>query len=90
MPRTPAERTRTAILAWLGEPAADAVRSRWCTARGEHGATARAVAAGLGIPVRAAKTHLGLLRTRRVCHRTYYRRDEFRIAEVARLFEKGW
>ncbi|MYX42875.1 ArsR family transcriptional regulator, partial [Streptomyces sp. SID89] len=26
----------------------------------------------------------------RVCHRTYYRRDEFRIAEVARLFEKGW
>ncbi|MEU2880413.1 MULTISPECIES: helix-turn-helix domain-containing protein [unclassified Streptomyces] len=96
MPRTPAERTRTAILAWLGEPAAHAVRSRWCTARGEHGATARAVAAGLGIPVRAAKTHLallvdlGLLRTRRVCHRTYYRRDEFRIAEVARLFEKGW
>ena len=28
--------------------------------------------------------------TRRVGRRTYYRRDEVRIAEMARMFEKGW
>ena len=43
-----------------------------------------------------AVTHLellaavGLLRTRRIRRRTYYRRDEMRVAEVARMFEKGW
>ncbi len=35
-------------------------------------------------------TRLGLLRTRRIRGRTHYRRDEVRIAEVARMFEKGW
>ncbi|MER7837674.1 hypothetical protein ABTY98_17630 [Streptomyces sp. NPDC096040] len=43
-----------------------------------------------------AGTHLGMLtrlgqvRTRRIRHRTYYRRDGTRIAEVARISEKGW
>ncbi len=55
-----------------------------------------AVAAKLGVPRQVADTHLelltslGLLRARRVRRRTYYRRDEVRIAEVARMFEKGW
>lgn len=43
-----------------------------------------------------ARTHLdllvgvGLLRARKVGRRTLYRRDEYRIAEVRSLFEKGW
>ncbi|MFH8221932.1 ArsR family transcriptional regulator [Streptomyces sp. NPDC018057] len=84
MPRTPAGRaTRLLVLEWLKAPA-------------EHGATARAVAAALGVPRRTAEAHLalladlGLLRTRRAGRRTYYRRDEIRIAEVTRLFETGW
>ncbi|WP_086727978.1 helix-turn-helix domain-containing protein [Streptomyces carpinensis] len=98
MLRTPAGRTRLVILEWLKDPSAHAPRPRRrpYTDPAEHGATAAAVAAGLGIPRRVAETHLalladlGLLRTRRIRRRTYYRRDEFRIAEVARLFEKGW
>ncbi|WP_030165932.1 helix-turn-helix domain-containing protein [Streptomyces sp. NRRL S-813] len=101
MLRTPAGRTRLVILEWLKDPAAHvpAQRSRHRNRRidpAEHGATAEAVAAALGVPRRVAETHLalladlGLLRTRRIRRRTYYRRDEFRIAEVARLFEKGW
>ncbi|MFI2642277.1 ArsR family transcriptional regulator [Streptomyces sp. NPDC018610] len=96
MPRTPAGRTRTAILEWLKDPPGHAPRGRSRRPPDGRGATARAVAAGLGIPLRTARTHLalladlGLLRTRRVLRRTYYRRDEFRIAEVCRLFEKGW
>ncbi|MFF8594160.1 ArsR family transcriptional regulator [Streptomyces sp. NPDC015220] len=96
MPWTPAGRTRLVILEWLKEPPAHVPRCPRRAVPAEHGATAGAVAAGLGIPRRVAEAHLalltdlGLLRTRRVRRRTYYRRDEFRIAEVARLFEKGW
>jgi ArsR family transcriptional regulator len=45
---------------------------------------------------KVAETHLallvniGLLRTKRIRLRLYYRRDDMRIAEVARMFEKGW
>ncbi len=48
------------------------------------------------MPRRVAERHLrllvalGPLRTSRPRRRTYYRRDEVRIAEVARMFEKGW
>jgi ArsR family transcriptional regulator len=95
MLRTPAGQTRLVILEWLKDPAAHATRRRHRDPV-EDGVTARAVAAALGIPLRAAETHLGLLadlgllRTRRIRRRTYYRRDEIRIAEVARMFEKGW
>ncbi|WP_112467589.1 helix-turn-helix domain-containing protein [Streptomyces triticisoli] len=94
MLRASAGRTRLLILEWLKDPAAHAPRRR--NGPVTHGATAKAVAAGLGVPRRTAETHLalladlGLLRTRRIRRRTYYRRDEVRIAEVARMFEKGW
>ncbi|PZH19767.1 ArsR family transcriptional regulator [Streptomyces sp. NTH33] len=94
MLRTSAGRTRLLILEWLRDPAAHAPRRRRDPLT--HGATAKAVAAGLGIPRRTAGTHLalltdlGLLRARRIRCRTYYSRDEVRIAEVARMFEKGW
>ena len=95
MLRTPVSEKRLDILEWLKDPAAhfppqphgDLV---------EDGVTADAVAAKLGVPRTVACTHLelladiGLLRTRRIRRRTYYRRDEIRIAEVARMFEKGW
>lgn len=62
----------------------------------EEGVTVEAVAVRLGLGREAAATHLrlladlGLLRARRVRRRVHYRRDEVRIAEVARMFEKGW
>ncbi|MEU7059222.1 helix-turn-helix domain-containing protein [Streptomyces sp. NPDC046197] len=95
MLRTPVSQTRLAILEWLKDPAAHFPPQRHGDLV-EDGVTARAVAARLGVPSRVARTHLGLLadlgllRTRRVRRRTYYRRDEMRIAEVARMFEKGW
>lgn len=61
-----------------------------------HGVTADAVAAGLGLPPRLVRADLallarvGVLKVRRAGAHTYYRRDEIRIAEVARMFEKGW
>ncbi|MEW2251282.1 helix-turn-helix domain-containing protein [Streptomyces sp. NPDC006975] len=61
-----------------------------------HGVTADAVAAGLGLPPRLVRADLallarvGVLKVRRTGVHTYYRRDEIRIAEVARMFEKGW
>lgn len=85
MLRTPADGTRLRILAWLSEPGT-----------AERGLTADDVAAGLGLPRRVVLTHLrlltslGLLRTGRSGGRLHYRRDETRIAEVTRLFEKGW
>ncbi|MGW2645842.1 ArsR family transcriptional regulator [Streptomyces sp. NPDC001393] len=92
---TPSGRMRQSILEWLKDPAAHfpAPRRRDLA---ETGVTARAVAAKLGVPRRTAEAHLdfltrlGLLRTRRSCWGTCYRRDEIRIAEVARVFEKGW
>ncbi|MFI0808994.1 ArsR family transcriptional regulator [Streptomyces echinatus] len=92
---TPSGRMRRTILAWLKDPAVHfpAPPRRDLAATG---VTARAVAAKLGVPRRTAAAHLdfltrlGVLRTRRFRCRTHYLRDEIRIAEVARMFEKGW
>ncbi|MEU6666890.1 ArsR family transcriptional regulator [Streptomyces sp. NPDC046727] len=92
---TPSGRMRQTILEWLKDPA---VHFPAAPRRdpAETGVTARAIAAKLGVPHRTALAHLdfltrlGVLRTRRIHWRTHYRRDEIRIAEVARIFEKGW
>ncbi|MFE9450429.1 ArsR family transcriptional regulator [Streptomyces sp. NPDC006739] len=95
MLRTPTSGTRMDILDWLKDPTAHFPPRRH-RRPAEDGVTARAVAAKLGVPPRVADTHLslltglGLLRTHRIGRRTYYQRDEIRIAEVARFFEKGW
>ncbi|MFC8223521.1 ArsR family transcriptional regulator [Streptomyces sp. NPDC057362] len=95
MPRSPVHGTRLDILEWLKDPVAHFPRQRRVDPV-EHGVHAGLVAAKLGVSRRAARTHLdlltrlGLLRATRLRRRTYYRRDEVRIAEVARLFEKGW
>ncbi|MFG2968273.1 ArsR family transcriptional regulator [Streptomyces sp. NPDC048288] len=95
MLRNPTSAHRLDILDWLKDPAAHFPPQRH-TDLAEDGVTVRAVAAKLGVSRRVAGTHLalltrlGLLRTKRIRHRTYYRRDEMRIAEVARMFEKGW
>ncbi|AKN73232.1 MULTISPECIES: helix-turn-helix domain-containing protein [Streptomyces] len=92
---TPSGGMRHTILEWLKDPSAHFPAGRR-RAPADTGVTARAVAAKLGVPRRTALAHLdfltrlGLLRTRRIRCRTYYRRDEIRIAEVARMFEKGW
>ncbi|MGP2440356.1 ArsR family transcriptional regulator [Streptomyces sp. JW3] len=96
MLRRPVDGTRLDILEWLKDPAAHFPPPRAPADPAAHGADAAAVAARLGVPRRVAETHLGLLtavgllRTSRVRGRTYYRRDEVRVAEVARMFEKGW
>ncbi|MEU7429002.1 ArsR family transcriptional regulator [Streptomyces sp. NPDC048362] len=95
MTGTPSGRIRQTILEWLKDPAEHfpAVGHR---APATAGVTVRAVAAKLGVPRRTAAAHLdllarlGLLRVRRSRCRRYYRRDEIRIAEVTRMFEKGW
>ncbi|MFG2780129.1 ArsR family transcriptional regulator [Streptomyces prunicolor] len=93
MLRTPAGQRRLDILEWLRDPAAHFPDHQWVP---EVGVTSEAVAAKLGVSRQVADTHLellagmGLLRVRRIRLRTYYRRDEVRIAEVARMFEKGW
>jgi len=93
MLRTPVSQRRLDILEWLRDPAAHFPAHRHLV---EAGVTSEAVAAKLGVSRQVADTHLGLLadlgllRTRRILRRTYYRRDEVRIAEVARMFEKGW
>ncbi|MFF7640191.1 ArsR/SmtB family transcription factor [Streptomyces canus] len=95
MLRTPAGQGRLDILEWLKDPAAHFPSQRYGHPV-RDGVTARAVAVKLGVSRSVAETHLGLLvdiglvRTRRIRWRTYYRRDEMRIAEVARMFEKGW
>ncbi|MFE5600796.1 ArsR family transcriptional regulator [Streptomyces coelicoflavus] len=95
MLRTPVHGTRLDILEWLKDPAAHFAPQRRVDPV-EHGVHEGLVAAKLGVPRRVARTHLGLLtglgllRARRIRRRTYYRRDEVRIAEVARMFEKGW
>ncbi|MCS0603839.1 ArsR family transcriptional regulator [Streptomyces sp. LP11] len=94
MTGTPSGRIRKTILEWLKDPTDHFPVAGRDPA--DTGVTARAVATKLGVPRRTALAHLhllsslGMLRTRRVRCRTYYRRDEVRIAEVARLFEKGW
>ncbi|MFI9151585.1 ArsR family transcriptional regulator [Streptomyces sp. NPDC053367] len=93
MLKTPASQLRLDILELLKDPAAH------FPPRGdlpEDGVTCDAVAARLGLRREVAATHLGLLaelgllRTSEVRRATHYRRDEVRIAEVARMFEKGW
>ncbi|MEW2298380.1 ArsR family transcriptional regulator [Streptomyces sp. NPDC006655] len=87
--------SRLDILDWLKDPAAHFPPQRHADLA-EDGVSVRAVAAKLGVSRRVAGTHLdlltrlGLLRAKRIRHRVYYRRDDIRIAEVARLFEKGW
>ncbi|MFG1665773.1 ArsR family transcriptional regulator [Streptomyces sp. Y7] len=95
MLRTPAGRRRLEILEWLKDPAAHFPDG--CLGDpAEDGVTADAVAAKLGVPPEVAETHLGLLvdigllRRKRIRQRVHYRRDEIRIAEVARMFDKGW
>ncbi|MGW2748256.1 ArsR family transcriptional regulator [Streptomyces sp. NPDC001450] len=96
MMRNPSGGMRQDILDWLKDPAAHFPSGRHHGDLAETGVTARAVAAKLGVSRRTAAAHLdllssiGLLRTRRIRCRTHYRRDEIRIAEVARMFEKGW
>ncbi|MEU9917134.1 ArsR family transcriptional regulator [Streptomyces sp. NPDC051001] len=95
MLRTPVSERRLDILEWLKDPAAHFPSQRR-RAPTEDGVTADAVAAKLGVRRDVADTHLelltdiGLLCAKRIRRRTYYRRDEVRIAEVARMFEKGW
>ncbi|WP_328370006.1 helix-turn-helix domain-containing protein [Streptomyces sp. NBC_00445] len=95
MLRTPVSERRLDILEWLKDPAAHFPPQRHGDPV-EDGVTATAVATKLGVSRSVAETHLGLLtaigllRTKRIRLRTYYRRDEVRIAEVARMFEKGW
>ncbi|MFE2042062.1 ArsR family transcriptional regulator [Streptomyces sp. NPDC059477] len=95
MLRTPGGDLRLVILEWLKDPQAHFPPQRRLDLC-EDGVPAEAVAAKLGVDRAVADTHLrlladlGVLRSKRVRRRTCYRRDEFRIAEVARFFEKGW
>ncbi|MFD5337932.1 ArsR/SmtB family transcription factor [Streptomyces hawaiiensis] len=85
MLRTPTDETRLRILAWLKEPGPAA-----------DGVTADTVAERFSMPRPVAVTHLrlleatGMLRTSRSAGRVRYHRDDMRIADVARMFEKGW
>ncbi|MET9395756.1 helix-turn-helix domain-containing protein [Streptomyces sp. NPDC006624] len=85
MLRTPTDETRMRILAWLREPDA-----------GAGGVTADEVAARFALPLPVAVTHLrllaatGMVHTGRSAGRVRYHRDDVRIAEIARVFEKGW
>ncbi|MFJ8357309.1 ArsR family transcriptional regulator [Streptomyces sp. NPDC093984] len=95
MLKRPAGDRRLRILEWLKDPGAHFPPQRH-TDLVENGVTAAAVASKLGVPRCVAESDLrllaaiGLLRTRRMRGRTHYRRDEVRIAEAARMFEKGW
>ncbi|KUO06885.1 ArsR family transcriptional regulator [Streptomyces sp. DSM 15324] len=95
MQRTPVGERRLVILEWLKEPHRHFPPQRHADLV-EDGVSADAVAAKLGVRRGVADSHLalltdlGLLRATRVKRRVYYRRDEIRIAEVARMFEKGW
>ncbi|MFJ3670802.1 ArsR family transcriptional regulator [Streptomyces sp. NPDC090106] len=95
MLRTPVNERRLDILEWLKDPVTHFPAPRHGDLV-EDGVTSDAVADKLGVRRRIADTHLellarvGLLRTKRIRRRIFYRRDEMRIAEVARMFEKGW
>ncbi|MEV8045201.1 ArsR family transcriptional regulator [Streptomyces griseoluteus] len=94
MTGTPSGRIRQTVLYWLRDPAAHFPPASIDPLG--TGVTSHALAAKLGVPRRTAVAHLdfltrlGLLRGRRRLLRTYYHRDEARIAEVAQLFEKNW
>ncbi|POX43833.1 ArsR family transcriptional regulator [Streptomyces sp. Ru72] len=95
MLKRPAGDRRLRIMEWLKDPAAHFPPQRH-TDLAEDGVTSAAIASKLGVSRSVAESDLrllaaiGLLRTRRIRRRTHYRRDEVRIAEVARMFEKGW
>ncbi|WP_217567071.1 helix-turn-helix domain-containing protein [Streptomyces sp. GbtcB7] len=94
MLRVPVGGQRLDILEWLRDPAAHFPPE--CHGSLVDGVEAAALAAKLGVSHAVARTHLdllvgiGLLRARRIGRRTLYCRDEYRIAEVRSLFEKGW
>lgn len=95
MLRVPGNGRRLDILEWLRDPAthfpaqshADPVTDGVCS---------QSVADKLGVSHPVASAHLellagtGMLRAVRISSRTFYRRDEQRIADVRWLFEKGW
>jgi len=95
MLKFPVSGQRLEILEWLRDPVAHFSPQR-CGDLVEDGVTPSNVAAKLGVSRAVARTHLdllvgmGLLRAKKVRRRTYYRRDEYRIAEVSHFFEKGW
>ncbi|MEU7099396.1 ArsR family transcriptional regulator [Streptomyces longwoodensis] len=95
MPSTPVGQRRLAILELLKDPVRHFPPPRHTDPEAD-GVTAAAVATRLGVDRTVADAHLsllaalGLLRTKRIRRRTHYRRDEVRIAEVARMFDKGW
>ncbi|MFF3447913.1 ArsR family transcriptional regulator [Streptomyces sp. NPDC002667] len=86
---------RLDILEWLREPASHFPPQRRADLV-QDGVSPEALAVKLGVSRAVARTHLGLLagvgllRAKKVGRRTYYRRDEYRIAEVGHYFEKGW
>ncbi|MET7982784.1 MULTISPECIES: helix-turn-helix domain-containing protein [unclassified Streptomyces] len=86
---------RQDILEWLRSPAAHFPPQRRADLV-EDGVSPESLAVKLGVSRAVARTHLdllagvGLLRAKKVGRRTYYRRDEYRIAEVNHYFEKGW
>ena len=95
MLRVPVGGRRLDILEWLRDPAAH-FPTECHGSVAEYGVDVAALAAKLGVSHAVARTHLdvlvgvGLLRARKVGRRTFYSRDEYRIAEVRSLFEKGW
>ncbi|MEU9137512.1 helix-turn-helix domain-containing protein [Streptomyces sp. NPDC048404] len=95
MLKGPAGGQRLDILEWLRDPVAHFPHRRRAHLV-EDGVTPEALAVKLGVSRAVARTHLdlltgvGLLRAKKVGRRTYYRPDEYRIAEVSHYFEKGW
>jgi ArsR family transcriptional regulator len=95
MLRIPVSGQRRDILEWLRDPAAHFPPQRYGDLV-EDGVSPASLAVKLGVSRTVARTHLellsgiGLLRVRKIRRRSFYRRDEYRIAEVKQMFEKGW
>jgi ArsR family transcriptional regulator len=95
MLKVPAGEHRLDILEWMKNPAGASPTYPAADPEAD-GVSPGSVAAALGMSVPVAGAHLellarcGLLRVERAGGRTVYRRDEYRIAEVKHLFEKGW
>jgi DNA-binding transcriptional ArsR family regulator len=95
MLRIPISETRVVILDWLKDPVTHFPHLQQHGDAVTEGVTSDAVAEKLGVSRRTAETHLtvltafGLLDSRNIGSRTFYRRDETRISEVSGMFEKG-
>ena len=95
MLRIPISETRVVILDWLKDPATHFPHLQQHGDPVTDGVTSDAVAEKLGVSRGIAETHLtvltafGLLSTKDMGNRTFYRRDESRISQVSGLFEKG-